>query len=136
MTGNRASIFDAEDAEVDLSDFAPKSQPDPSAPAIDQVRAVSEQANFPSREARPLQERVMSATVPAPANHAISPARYRRRRRSPRSVQLSIKATPQGAELLSAIADKQEWTYGETLDRALAALQRELASQQAAQVIA
>jgi len=130
MTGNRASIFDVEDAEVDLSDFAPRSEPDPSAPSIDQVRAVSEQANFPSREARPLQERtIMPATAPASANHAIAPAQYRRRRRSPRNVQLSIKATPQGAELLSAIADKPEWTYGETLDRALAALERELTSQ-------
>jgi hypothetical protein len=41
MTGNRASIFDAEEEEVDLSDFAPKSQPDPSAPSSDQVLVVS-----------------------------------------------------------------------------------------------
>jgi len=129
MTGNRASIFDAEEAPVDLSDFAPKSQPDPSAPSIDQVRAVSEQANFPSREAQPPRERTtQSAGVPTTDSHGIAPAQYRRRRRSPRSVQLSIKATPQGAELLAAIADEQDWTYGETLDRALYALQRELSS--------
>jgi len=129
MPGNRASIFDAEDEEVDLSDFAPKSQPDPSAPAIDQVRAVSERANFPSREARVAEGRGPQPTAPAPANREPASPNYRRRRRSPRSVQLSIKATPQGAERLAAIADKQDWTYGETLDRALDALQRELTSQ-------
>jgi hypothetical protein len=31
--------------------------------------------------------------------------------------------------LLAAIFDRQDWVYGETLDRALAALQRELTSQ-------
>jgi hypothetical protein len=70
-----------------------------------------------------------SPTVPKPTNHDIAPAHYRRRRCSPRTVQLSIKCAPEAAELLAAIAEKQDWTYGETLDRALAALQRDLTGQ-------
>ena len=93
MTGNRASIFDAEEETVDLSDFAPKSQPDSSAPPIDQVRSVSEQANFPSREARPAEGTGPRPTETVPANRESGTASYRRRRRSPRNVQLSTTRT-------------------------------------------
>ena len=51
MNGERAGIFDTED-EFDVSGFAPKAPPQP-AVKPEQVRAVSEVANFRSREVRP-----------------------------------------------------------------------------------
>ena len=42
-------------------------------------------------------------------------------------MQFNARTTPQTVEALYAIADHQGWLVGETLERALAALQRELA---------
>ena len=42
-------------------------------------------------------------------------------------MQFNARATPQTVEALYAIADRQGWLVGETLEHALAALQRELA---------
>ena len=52
----RASIFE-DTLEVDVSDFAPKKRPDTKAPTQEQVRAVAEAANFPSRQARDVSAR-------------------------------------------------------------------------------
>ena len=40
---------------------------------------------------------------------------------------LNARTTPETVEALYAIADRQGWLVGETLEHALAALQRELA---------
>ena len=45
------------------------------------------------------------------------------------AMQFNARTTPQTVEALYAIADRQGWLVGETLERALAALQRELAGQ-------
>jgi hypothetical protein len=52
-------------------------------------------------------------------------ASWKERRRH----QLNARTTPQTIEALYAIADRQGWLVGETLEHALAALQRELAGQ-------
>jgi hypothetical protein len=52
----RASIFE-DTLEVDVSDFAPKKRPDTKAPTQEQVRAVAEAANFPSRQVRDVRRR-------------------------------------------------------------------------------
>ncbi len=49
--------------------------------------------------------------------------------RTGRTMQFNARATPQTVEALYAIADQQGWLVGETLERALAALRRELAGQ-------
>jgi hypothetical protein len=47
-------------------------------------------------------------------------------------MQFNPRTTPQTVEALYAIADQLGWLVGETLEHALAALQRELAGQGAA----
>lgn len=111
---SRASIFDD---ELDVSGFKPKSAPDPAAPPIEQVRAVAEASNFPSREAKkPVVQPAMSAM----------PKREPRRHRTGRTEQFNARTTTATVQALYAIADRQGWLVGETLEHALAALQREL----------
>ncbi len=108
MIGNkRASIFDD---DLDVSGFAPKADPAPAVPA-EIVRGVAEASRFPSREARP-----------APAR------RPPRIHRTGRTMQFNARAKPETVEALYVIADQQGWLVGETLEHALAALQRELAA--------
>jgi hypothetical protein len=109
MTRERASIFAGDDA-LDLSGFAPKSGPEPGEVPAELVRAIAEASRFPSREARP-------------------PRRAPRIHRTGRTMQFNARTTPQTVEALYAIADSQGWLVGETLEHALAALQRELAGQ-------
>lgn len=110
---SRASIFDD---ELDVSDFKPKSAPDPAAPPIEQVRAVAEAANFPSREAKkPIIQPTLARTKREPRRH-----------RTGRTEQFNARTTPETVQALYAIADQQGWLVGETLEHALAALQREL----------
>jgi hypothetical protein len=110
MTKERASIF-ADDDALDLSGFAPKAAPEPSEVSADLIRAVAEASRFPSREPKPTARR-------PPRIH-----------RTGRTMQFNARTTPQTVEALYAIADQQGWLVGETLERALAALQRELAGQ-------
>jgi hypothetical protein len=79
-------------------------RPDP-----EQVKALSEAANFRSRE-------------PAP-----SLRRPRRgKRRTGRTEQFACRLTPEAVETFYRIADERGWTMGATVERALAALQAEL----------
>ena len=110
MTKERASIFAGDDDALDLSGFAPKSGPEPSEVSAELVRAVAEASRFPSREAKPMRR--------PPRIH-----------RTGRTMQFNARTTPQTVEALYAIADQQGWLVGETLEHALAALQRELAGQ-------
>jgi hypothetical protein len=114
MTGERASIFG--DDEFDVSDFKAK-QPatvikHPEA-AAERVRAVSETVNFRSRDPKP--------ETAAPTR------REQRRHRTGRNVQLNIKARAEAIEAFYAITDRENWVLGETFERAIEALKRELA---------
>jgi hypothetical protein len=114
MTKSRASIFD-EPEELDVSGFAPKTAPDIDAPAPEKVRAVAEAAHFSSREPKP--------------QKAIAPAkRAPRQHRTGRNVQLNLKASQETVDAFYAISDKKDWVLGETLERAVQALERELQS--------
>ena len=118
MTGKtRASIFDEEDdqADIDITGFAPKPPATPAGPSPEKVRAVSEAANFRSREAR-------TPLPPAPQKQKREPRRYR----TGRNVQFNCKASQESIDSFYAIAEKQNWVLGYTLERALAALAREL----------
>lgn len=48
-----------------------------------------------------------------------------RRRRTGRNAQFNLKARPETIDAFCAIADAQGWGLGETLERAVALLQRE-----------
>jgi hypothetical protein len=115
MNGERAGIFDGDD-DPDVTGFAPKATAGKPAARPEQVRGVSEAARFRSREPQPL---------PQPPY----PRREPRRHRTGRNIQLNIKVRPEDLETFYAIADRQGWVLGEVLERALAALQRELDAQ-------
>ena len=112
MPKERASFFQ-DTQEIDISGFSPKSQEESRAPAPEKVKEVARAANFPSRE-----------SSPAPAKPAKT--RTGRVHRTGRNVQFNVKALQDTVDTFYAITDKQGWVLGETLDRAVAALQREL----------
>ena len=112
MSNKRASVFDTGD-DLDVSGFTPKTTPMPAA-RPEQVRAVSEGAQFQSREPNLTAE---------PASTA---KREPRRYRTGRNTQLNIKARTEAIDTFYAIADKQGWVLGETFERAVDALKREL----------
>ena len=101
----RASIFAGGDdeADFDISDFKPSAPR--LAPRPAEVAAISDAVGFRSRE----------------------PGRPRRLARTGRSVQFNLKATPETIELFRQISDKRGWSLAVTLERALEALERELA---------
>lgn len=113
-TTKRADPF-AESADLDLTAFAPKPKARPDA---EKVRAVSEANQFPSRAGA-------AATPAAPAKKP--EARPIRRRRTGRSVQFNIKATQEAIDRFVRLSDQEGWVFGETLEHALDALERERA---------
>ena len=114
----RASIF-AGDTDLDVSGFAPKTKTESSAPAAEQVRAVSQSANFKSREAQ-------APKTEASTKPEVSPKRAARRYRTGRNVQFNVKAQREIVDAVYAITEDQGWVLGYTLQRAVEALQREL----------
>jgi hypothetical protein len=113
MSKQRASIFPPDD--LDVSGFTPEAAPD-TEPDREMIRAISAQSNFPSRE--PKQPRTAAPEAPK---------RQPRRHRTGRTAQFNARTTPETVEAFYAIADRKGWLVGETVERALAALQRELA---------
>jgi hypothetical protein len=117
MPKPRASIFEEGEGEkgegLDIAGFAPKTAIDSKAPKPEEVRAVAQAAKFQSRE----------ATDPKPrANAKRAPRIYR----TGRNVQFNIKASLETVDSFYSITEKQNWVLGETLERAVEALQREL----------
>ncbi len=96
--------------DLDLSDFKPAAVKKPKLEAAI-IREVSEANNFPSR----------AAGKPKAPKETVQP---QRRRRTGRNVQFNIKATPETIARFTALADKNGWVFGETLDRALDALEQ------------
>jgi hypothetical protein len=109
----RAGLFEGDD--FDVSAFTPKKPTRPEhQPPPEAVRAVGENANFRSREAAP---------VIKPA-----PRKVDRRHRTGRNEQLNIKVRGPAKQMLYDISEAQGWVQGETFERAMEALQRELAA--------
>jgi len=113
----RASIFE-NDMDFDVSGFAPKKTDGGGEAPPEIVRAVSEASSFPSREP------VKTAT-PARQSSNFS-KREPRRYRTGRNVQLNIKVRSETLDSFYALADRQGWVLGEALERAVAALEKEL----------
>jgi hypothetical protein len=112
MPKERASIFDTPD--IDLGAFSPKTRAEPKAPAPEEVKAVAKAANFPSRESKPGVVKIPEKRAP-------------RIHRTGRNVQFNVKASQQTIDQIYAITEAHEgWVLGYTLERAVAALKREL----------
>ena len=114
MSKSRASIFgDEQEKGLDVSSFAPRTVPDIKAPDAEQVRAVTQAANYRSRE-------------PAAPKPQVQKRRVARQYRTGRNVQLNLKASQETVDAFYAISDKNAWVLGKTLEHAIQALQREL----------
>jgi hypothetical protein len=122
MANERLSVFDTTD-DVDLTGFTPR--PDDQKklkPPKEKVRAVTEAARFPSREGRaPAAETPIPPAVPEPSK------RKPHYHKTGRTAQLNCRVMPAHFDKVYAIADQQGWKIGETVERALDALERELA---------
>jgi hypothetical protein len=109
----RASIFE-DPLDLDVSDFAVKKRIDDKAPPQEQVRALAEAVNFRSREASP-------APVNSPKKRA------GRVHRAGRNVQFNVKASQETVDAFYTVTEAHPgWVLGYTLERAIAALKREL----------
>jgi len=110
MASERLSIF-GNTEDVDLAVFTPRQESKPKPPK-EKVKAVSEAARFPSREAPP--------PSPAPLTHK---PRYHK---TGRTTQFNTRIMPATHAKVYQIADSQGWLVGETVERAIEALEREL----------
>ena len=118
----RAGLFeDSEEQSVDfdVSGFKPAARSEPG-PSAQEIRDVSERSNFRSREP------TASVAIEPPLHQ---PKRSPRLHRTGRNVQFNVKLRADSIEAIYRIADQQTWTMGETVERALAALQKELEAQ-------
>jgi len=117
----RASLgFDDALDGFDPTDFAPASVARPK-PAPDVARVVAEKTGFKSREAGQGGQQAPSAPLPTPT----VPTSPVRRRRTGRNAQFNLKAKPETIAAFCAVADRQGWGLGETLEYAVALLERD-----------
>ncbi|MRX52060.1 stability/partitioning determinant [Paracoccus sp. S-4012] len=99
--------------EFDPAEWQPKlDKPARSKPEQAASRMIAEASGFRSREAR----------VPERAGEGGSAPR---RRRTGRNTQFNLKARPETIAAFCAVADGQGWGLGETLEHAVALLERE-----------
>jgi hypothetical protein len=122
MSSERASIF-GQRPDIDIAGFAPRPASKP-APQLEQVKAISETANFVSRE--PIASGPKTAAAPRASRETQREpiAREPRRHRTGRNIQLNIKARAETIDRFYAIADLHGWVLGEAFERAIAALER------------
>lgn len=111
--------------EFDPADWAPKPAPRPEKAG---TRKAAAAAGFRSREPQPeLQPEAEAGPAPGPqpglerAGGAPPP----RRRRTGRNAQFNLKARPETIAAFCAVADRRGWGLGETLEQAVALLERE-----------
>ncbi|MFZ3583334.1 hypothetical protein ACOI1H_14335 [Loktanella sp. DJP18] len=124
MTRSRADLGFSDTADaLDLSDFAPDPQPQTrQRPEAALARAVAERTGFSSREAAGQGGSTPAAAPVAPPQADPVPVR---RRRTGRNAQFNLKARPDTIAAFCAVADQQGWGLGETLEYAVALLERE-----------
>jgi hypothetical protein len=119
MSGSRPSIFEN---DIDLSEFAPKTGPQPSAVTPETSRRIAEQSGFPSRAPVPV------ATPP------------RHQPKTGRTVLLNARITQRAHDRYHQIVAAEHARYeageimhrvtlGEIVERALQALEREMKGQ-------
>jgi len=121
MSGTRPSIFSGDD-DLDLSRFTPKSAPEAQPVPPETVRRVSEEGGFPSR---------------APQPRAVAQPKRLPVAKTGRTVLLNARVTQRARDRFHDIVEAERLRYeagelthrvtlGEVVERALAALEREL----------
>lgn len=119
MSGARPNIFD----DMDLSDFAPKGEGE-APPSAEIVRKVSEEGGFPSRPPR------LQGAPPPPLRRLAAA-------KTGRTVLLNARITQRAHDRFHDIVEAERLRYeagelthrvtlGEVVERALAALEREI----------
>ena len=137
MTKERADLgfADALD-DLDLSEFKPKPvRAANDRPSKAATLEAAEAAGFKSREPKPVKEVAAPPGVSASGAVAAgqgaqlpaqpSEASQQRRRRTGRNAQFNLKARPETIDAYCALADRMGWGLGETLERAVALLEKE-----------
>jgi hypothetical protein len=127
MSGSRPSIFrsDNADSDIDLSGFAPKSGPEKPSVSAEIIHQVSDENGFHSRPPRP-----RSPMQPPLAKRPNIT-------KSGRTVLLNARITQRAHDRFHAIIEQERLRYeagelthrvtlGEVVERALAALEREI----------
>ena len=97
MANERLSVFE-NTGDVDLSEFTPAADLKKPKPPREKVKAISEAARFPSREA--------PAPVPEPVK------RKPRYHKTGRTASLSCRLMPAVVDKLYEIADREDWLVG------------------------
>jgi len=117
----RASIFDS-NPDFDVAGFVPKREGREGGMPPEILRAVSEASSFRSREPVPAEKPALKKQE--------SFKREPRRYRTGRNVQLNIKVRSETLDSFYKIADREGWVLGETFEKAIAALDRELSTEE------
>ena len=129
MSGTRPSIFEE---DIDLSRFSPKSGPEQNAVPPETLRRISEESGFPSRAPNP-------TTVGKPTTTGAGrPSMVK----TGRTVLLNARITQRAHDRYHQIVEAERLRYeageithrvtlGEVVERALAALEREMAQKPA-----
>jgi hypothetical protein len=126
MSGSRPSIFqnDNPDSDIDLSGFTPKGGPQHPSVSAETVRQVSDENGFHRRP-------------PGPRTRLPPPLSERSKAKSGRTVLLNARITQRAHARFHQIIERERLRYeagelthrvtlGELVERALAALEREL----------
>jgi hypothetical protein len=127
MSETRASIFD-DDTDLDLTDFARKSDHTEARPDKQALRQMAEQKGFSAREAPNLTEARLTvalppASLPASAPVAAQEPLLQRRYRTGRNRQLNLKVSDDALRRFYALADAQNLVLGVVFEQAVHALE-------------
>jgi hypothetical protein len=125
MTKERADLgfSDALD-DFNPTEWAPKKQ-DAANDRPAAVRRVEKSATTKAAAASGFRSREPKPLIESGAGEGDAP----RRRRTGRNAQFNLKARPETIAAFCAIADQQGWGLGETLEKAVAILEREYSRQ-------
>lgn len=111
MANTRPDLgFGNELEDFDPAKWSTSAKPSPRPQKVE-TRQLAEAVGFKSREA---------------SSAGAEPKKTDRRRRTGRNAQFNLKARPETIEAFCRIADSQGWGLGETLEQAVALLEREL----------
>jgi hypothetical protein len=112
MAQEHRDIF-AEDDTLNLDRFKPKPTGASDRPGPQDLREIAERTKFVSREAK---------ETPPPR----VPLLRRGQHRTGRTATVTLKTTPECSNRFYALAEAQGWKIGETFERAIEALERDL----------